>query len=509
MAESDMKSIQAIIEENRKKWSPRAATRERFALVDCGNRRSSLPLVGRLARAISDEKGIEPIFLFRGRSRRRDIEKAVLASFGFDKYIFLAQATIANAFLALRALLHASWHFLTHRSGDSLLQMKFSDLLVGDLIYDEVIRFTPDRYTIDRVTPSMFLYFFKASYWYLFLQRIFAKYDIEVVYCRLLVFSDGGIMGRLGAKHGAHVLIVRGNLIKNYRGRDIQEGQYAPRPEFIRKLSTDVETKAAIETYLKKRVYGDLTEVDAARAYKDKVNVDYPSLTAKLGLSSDRPCAILYCHAFSDGSHHTPADRMLYRDYYTWAFQTLRLMAELDNVNWFVKPHPLSAKYGEEGLVEKMVEDLLRVHPRSRVRILPHEVNPISFIDRIQAIITVTGKAALEYGPLGIPSIVAGQASYHGYGFSIAPKTIQEYREQLGRVHELPRLTAEQRENAKVLAAHLFLALKTKDLLTLGAKDNAPEPELWSLMQANIPSYSPDKDSFYTKTRQLLRLEHN
>jgi hypothetical protein len=505
-----MSLVQGFVEENRKKWSPRAPARPgKFALVDCGNRKSSLPLVGRLGRAIADEKGLEPMFLLRGRSGKRELERNVLDSYGFDRFLFLSRPSPSTAWTAGRALVHAVRHFLAHRSGDSLLRMKFGDLLVGDLIYDEIIRFTPGRYTIDRTTLAMFPYFLKASYWYLFLKRIFQTYDIQVVYCRLLVFSDGGIMGRLGARHGADVVIVRRNLIKNYHGRDIQEGQYAPRPEFIRKLSSDSRLKAAIEDYLQKRIYGNLSEIDAARAYKNKVEIDYSSLCSRLGLSADRPCAILYCHAFSDGSHHTPVDRMLFKDYYTWARETLKIMSGLENANWFVKPHPLSAKYGEEGLVERMVAELLREHSRACVRILPQEVNPISFIDRVSAILTVTGKAALEYGPLGVPSIVAGQASYHGYGFSIAPAGVNEYREQLSKIHELPRLTEEQRENAKVLAAHLFLALKTQDTLTGGAKDGAPEPELWTRMCENIAAYSPETDSFYTKTRELLRLEHN
>jgi hypothetical protein len=131
---------------------------------------------------------------------------------------------------------------------------------------------------------------------------------------------------------------------------------------------------------------------------------------------------------------------MLHVDYYKWLEETLNCCAEAKNTTWIVKPHPSCALYGEEDKVNELVYELAA----SNVFMCPADLNTRSLADCADFILTVHGTAGLEYSCLGIPTILAGQPFYSGFGFTYEPKSKEEYSKCIKDAATFPRLTAQQ-----------------------------------------------------------------
>jgi hypothetical protein len=71
--------------------------------------------------------------------------------------------------------------------------------------------------------------------------------------------------------------------------------------------------------------------------------------------------------------------------------------------------------------------------------------------------VTVRGTVGIEAARLGIPVILGGTGRYSGKGFTIDPQSRSAYLTTLARIHEIPALTAQQRELANRFAYATFV----------------------------------------------------
>jgi hypothetical protein len=70
--------------------------------------------------------------------------------------------------------------------------------------------------------------------------------------------------------------------------------------------------------------------------------------------------------------------------------------------------------------------------------------------------ITIRGTIGIELPCFGIPTLTAGTGRYSGMGFTIDSSSAEEYLERLRMIHELPPLSAAERELARRHAHALF-----------------------------------------------------
>jgi len=72
-------------------------------------------------------------------------------------------------------------------------------------------------------------------------------------------------------------------------------------------------------------------------------------------------------------------------------------------------------------------------------------------------VVTCGGTIGIEASSCGVPVVLAARPPYAGKGFTMEPRTIQEYEELLAtRIGQLQRLSAEQVLRAKQVAYVLF-----------------------------------------------------
>lgn len=180
-----------------------------------------------------------------------------------------------------------------------------------------------------------------------------------------------------------------------------------------------------------------------------------------LGLDPTKKTAIVFCHILYDATFFY--GNSLFDDYEQWTVETVRAAIANRNLNWVVKVHPVNvwrSKMDGAALVQ-LEADTLRRHFGTlpdHVKIMPADtgINTFSLFDVIDYGLTVRGTIGMELPCFGIPVVTAGTGRYSGRGFTIDPKTREEYYSLLARLHEMPRLDADEIRRARL---HYYGAL--------------------------------------------------
>lgn len=183
-----------------------------------------------------------------------------------------------------------------------------------------------------------------------------------------------------------------------------------------------------------------------------------------LGLDPSKKTAVIFCHILYDATFFYGDS--LFEDYEQWMVETVRAGISNPRLNWIIKVHPVNvwrSKMDGAALVQLEAETL-RKHFGAlpeHVKIMPADtgINTFSLFDVADYGLTVRGTIGMELPCFGIPVVTAGTGRYSGRGFTIDPKTRDEYVALLGKLHEVPRLGAEAIRRARL---HYYGALNLR-----------------------------------------------
>ncbi|MFC1914428.1 hypothetical protein ACFLXF_04055, partial [Chloroflexota bacterium] len=130
-----------------------------------------------------------------------------------------------------------------------------------------------------------------------------------------------------------------------------------------------------------------------------------------------------------------------------------------------------------------------------------------SLLDSADVVITARGTAGLEFSCFGIPCIVTAEGAYSGFGFTIEPKTEEEYFKLLSDVGAVGRLKEEQLNRAMVLSYIHFVLLGAEtsslspDIPYIGEFD---KKKVWRKIYEVAGKTEPQNDPFYKKFAEFL-----
>lgn len=182
---------------------------------------------------------------------------------------------------------------------------------------------------------------------------------------------------------------------------------------------------------------------------------------AQLGLDKNKKTAIIFSHVLWDATFFYGEN--IFKDYEDWLIETVKAAQANSRVNWIVKIHPdyiwkmkqlgpnakpkdllvLKAKIGELGNHIKMMEP-------------DTDISTYSLFPVTDYCLTVRGTIGVEMACFGVPVLTAGTGRYSGMGFTIDSKNREEYLDNMRRIEEIPRMSAEQTTLARKHAFALF-----------------------------------------------------
>lgn len=190
-------------------------------------------------------------------------------------------------------------------------------------------------------------------------------------------------------------------------------------------------------------------------------------LVKKYGLDPNKKIAVLFAHVMWDANLFYGSD-LFEKGFEEWYIESIKAMAQNDNVNWLIKIHPANRfKHKMENIKVvyreiSAVEETFGFLPKNIKFIYPEdEINPYSLFQFIDYGITVRGTVGSELPCFGVPVLTAGTGRYSGKGFTNDSKTKEEYLNKLTHIETIAPLSERERQLAYM---HAYLFFKVRPL---------------------------------------------
>lgn len=304
-------------------------------------------------------------------------------------------------------------------SKEQILDIKFQDVSVGELIYDTYLRFR-SQYTMNVFDPCLhdIVEYSKklVEVWSISLD----KYRVSTIILPYTSYIHWGIPVNVAIEKKIEVLTfgsfsyVLSSISKEHPYHTKNFHRYK---EIFSKLkNSNIKRRLAEET-LDQRLNGI---IDAGTYYM-KRSAFISTITTEF-IPMGRSWCVVFLHCFFDSPHIY--GKSLFPDFYEWLIHILLRAKESPHQDYYIKEHP-NALPENKKIVQEIKE---KFNNYSNIVFLSEDVSNKQIIEqKPSAIFTVYGTVAHEFASLGIPVIVAGENPQSNYGFIHKPQTIQEF----------------------------------------------------------------------------------
>jgi hypothetical protein len=392
---------------------------------------------------------------------------------------------------------------LVKRSGRALLDLRIDGIHIGDLMYDTLIRYRPNCYTVGKLSlHSHFRLLFRAIFNFHSSQALFRRYKVRAVVTSHNVYAEFGILCRIAHRYGAAIFLKDMDVFRVYDARsNVYEHFLRVSPEALQAGLADPTVVSTAEDYFNRRMNGAIDQVDLNNAYGNKQAYDKAELLAMFGADPRKKTVFVLAHAFSDAPH--VGGKLAFDDYYDWLRQTLHRLSSNQDVNVIVKPHPSSYMWGEKGAVEVLLEEL----GTTNIHITPSDFSTLSIKSIADYVVTARGTAGLEYSGLGIPAVTCGEGYYSGFGIAHEHLERDTYFKALDGIATLPPLTPEVSRRARVLLYLTFAKLARSSLAPArhmypGDNDAVLTPQHYAEITAKLRRTGHTRDAFLAQVEK-------
>lgn len=330
-------------------------------------------------------------------------------NYSFHKKINLSQFLTPNLlpFRSLKFLPKSFILFLNLKRKKDILQIKYEEIIIGDLIYDTYMRYFKKKTLNIKDFNLIFL-----------LARTFAEINylekvsksINIYLTSYTTYTNSGLPTRIFTKNGVEVYTFA-NFIngKKLNINDLSQTKkyWRYRSDFSNLDDKDLKIELGLD-FLKNRLNGinDLSYM--------KTN----PYSSKILSGIKKYDGIIFLHDFFD-SNHIYRDA-LFPDFYEWVVFTFNLIAE-HNLNIGIKPHP-----NQNSSSKKEIEKLKIKF--NHLNWLDEEIsNTQLFNSGIKFGISVYGTVLTELAYKNIIPICCGDNPTINYNFTFKANSKDEY----------------------------------------------------------------------------------
>ena len=371
---------------------------------------------------------------------------------------------------------------------DLFLNLKINGINIGKAVYDHYLRMSGVG-TVEHLTKELFSGMVNALSYYNFSRDLFRNNSFPVFVQSEKQFVPYSIVFQSALKAGG-VVYARGGGPTSFtlRKYDNINQVYMNTFRFDRKLYDYVYKNYRGQAVklggdiIRKRFAGDSGPndiPDAALAFKkDQAIIQREELCDRFGWDVKRPIVGILANNLTDGVF---TNRWaLFRDNLQWLRQTLKFVRKINEVNWFVKPHPSDIR--NKVKTDTKGEYLKWAKYCKHVQFLPEDVGSSSLPEIVDVVLTARGSAGLEYSCFGIPCILGGESLYSGLGFTYEPQSLKEYFDLLMNIHKIPSLEIKKVNRAKIFAyIYLILSRVETDFIPVFSMfKDYDEEKLWN-----------------------------
>lgn len=366
---------------------------------------------------------------------------SVYKSFCIDGFINMY---ITNWFMKIYCFIISIYLWFGINKSDDILKIQYMNIPIGEDLYDSIIRTNLDIYTVDKIDVKCLKAIYGCVMRMQVMNSIIQKNHIDT-----FVYSDGdyerNMFFKLALKYNLAIYQVNGGNVYRHKERFNYKEITPDNINLQRYRMYQNTSKEEINEFLDKHFSGRREGFLDAVAYR-KNEYTREKLFKKFNISvNDYQNVLVAAHAFSDRPHY--GRDMLYRDYYQWLVETIKILANVREINVFVKEHPSAKFYGEQGSIKHLCS-LLNI---DNIYIIPDDCSTISMFQIMDVVVTCQGTIGIEAVIHGIPVVTASKGYYYGFGIDNNASSIEEYTKLLNNLRDLPVITYQQRDVAKRL----------------------------------------------------------
>ncbi|MFT4906446.1 MAG: hypothetical protein ACI978_000511 [Oleispira sp.] len=382
-----------------------------------------------------------------------------------------------------------------------VLNIKFNDVLVGDLIYDTYLRKLSvatvdinDEYLKHLIELSLLIYNKVNSY-------LLAN-NVQFIVISHAVYIQYGILARCGARDNINTFVVSKPskvfcpITKSHYFQTSDHSLY--REVFITLDSKESRLEKARDM-LVSRLSG---EIDAGISYMKKSaysnDIDNNKKSIK---SSNKNKVLIMLHCFFDSPHIY--NNMVFEDFYEWILCTLNNI-DYDVNDVYIKPHPNGINGNDE-----IIEELKKLYPIANF--LDKKISNKQILDDgIDCLITVYGTVSYEFAYQGVTVITVGDNPTSAYDFTLEAKSREEYMCILDNLPNL-QVNVNKSDIEEFVYMHYFHAFEGRvsgdnDLLGyFRASDNPSVID--DLLNEELEGKFSDFDSIVTLALQSMNIK--
>ncbi len=499
---------------NREQWGE-LRPGEGCALININGIPQQTVMSGIAARLLNDARGLQPLGLISACTRNRNDVREVLESFGVRTFLRLSRNPLTRPISLIKAKIHAGRalrHIRQHGFEDFIEHFQVRDVHVGDMIYDSFIRYD-HTYKDPKANEAKLRKVLLDAFWIFFsCEAILREHGVRFVVISETVYSiSQAFLMRIAASKGVPTLFVNAfGFAKVYAEyEDTFDDRFKITEATMEQSRQHQNRLEVVDEYLQRRSAGRLAHHDVINAYRDKQVWTREGLIDHFGLAPDekRKFVFLMPHCFSDANHKTRY--VLFRDFYQWFRETLKVIEGVDSVLWFIKPHPSGFHYGEEGQVEELVSGLKGDH----CLLTPPDFSTASVLNVADGVVTVNGNIGLEAACAGVRPLLSAAAVYSGHGFTELPESRAAYFDALrGMYAWQPLDAAAVRAAREVMYCGQFFTRPTSAIIPGGSvRPGCPPAEfqefydgVYNAITENLRETGYEADPYVQNLKSLL-----
>jgi hypothetical protein len=496
---------QDFVQENARHWrnsSVPEATRGAILVETALGTPATLLETFLIAKTIEQKTDAQVIAILNAVYPQASSAHLMARSFGVSRFVCWWRG-YANPLLIGRVLAQTLTLILRMRSGRALLDLQIDGIHIGDLVYDTLIRYRPNCYTVGTLSlRAHFRLIFRAIFNFHSSMALFRRFKVQAIVTSHNVYAEFGILCRIAHRHGAVIFLKDMDVFRVYGAQaNVYEHFLRVAPEELRAGMSDPLFVDRAEDYFDRRLNGAIDQVDLNNAYGNKQNYGKAQLLEMFGADPRKKTVFVLAHAFSDAPH--VGGRLAFDDYYDWLRQTLGRLSGNQDVNVVVKPHPSSYMWGEKGAVEMLLEELRATN----IHITPSDFSTLSIKSIADYVVTARGTAGLEYSGLGIPAVTCGEGYYSGFGIALEHLDRDAYFKALDGIVSLHPLPPDVSQRARVLLYLTFTKLARSTLAPArhiypGDDDTVLIPQHFAEMSAKLRQNGIAPDDFLAQVKR-------
>ena len=423
--------------------------------------------------------------------------KNIIKSFKI-RYLFF------SPFIVIKIFFHLCKYFtffITKNFDEFIYNYTVSKIKVGDIIYDRYLR---NDYSF--IKPSffdlkfirIFLYTVFKVYW---IEKLINNKKISLIFINTHIYANNySIAFKIAKKKKINIIYLKDFQITFFKNGLVNK-ETDPRAITKKKLKDtliSLKEKKILDTYMKKRTSGKLPHFDVKNAFGSKKNIlQKYLLKKKINLNNYKKKILLASHSLSDANHFhfELGSNSPFKDYYTQVIETLDFATKNEEILFFVRPHPSSVFWKEEGIIQKVVDE----YNSNNIVLLDNKINTEEAITNSDTVITVYGTVGLETASyFKKKPILAGNSIYSNLGFTLDSNSKEEYFNHILSDKKKYNLNKTEKKNADKALYYYFLKFNIDYKSVIASQiRNIPQDKYCLNLRKFLKNHSLNEDLYF------------